>query len=80
LEQVCSNSKTLGRLSQQPQPAPYMFYGQLSQFNTPPSNVSFNAVHPGISFNVAPSSVGMNVGTPTAVMAPSGTCMFFILI
>jgi hypothetical protein len=55
-----------------------MFYGQPSQFNAPPSNVLFNAVHQGISFNVAPSSVGMNVGTPTAVMTHTGMCMFFI--
>jgi hypothetical protein len=75
-EQVCSISETLGRLSQQPQPAPYMIYGQPSQFNATPSNVSFNAVHPGISFNAAPSSVGMNVGTPAAVLAPSGMCCF----
>jgi hypothetical protein len=80
LEQVCSISKTLSRFSQQPQPTPYMIYGQPSQFNATPSNVSFNAVHPGISFNAAPSSVGMNVGTPTAVPAPSGMCMFFLLI
>jgi hypothetical protein len=80
LEQVCSNSKTLGCLSQQFQPTPHMFYGQPSQFNAPPSNVLFNAVHPGISFNAAPFSVGMNVGTPAAVTTNSGMCMFFILI
>jgi hypothetical protein len=80
LEQVHSNTEILGRLSQQSQPTPYMFYGQPSQFNAPPSNVSFNAVHPGVSFNADPSSVGMNVGTPTAVTAHSGMCMFLILL
>jgi len=79
-EQVRSISETLSRFSPQPQPKPYMIYGQPSQFNATPSNVSFNAVHPGISFNAAPSSVGMNVGTPAAVPAPSGMCMFFIFI
>ncbi len=80
LKQVRSISKTLSRFSQQPQPTPYMIYGQPSQFNATPSNASFNAVHPGISFNAAPSSVGMNVGTPAAVPAASGMCMFFVLI
>ena len=72
-EKVCSISETLSHFSQQRQLTPYMIYGQPSQFNATPSNVSFNAVHPGISFNAAPSSVGMNVGTPAAVPAPSGT-------
>jgi hypothetical protein len=76
-EQVRSISETLSRFSPQPQPKPYMIYGQPSQFNANPSNVSFSAVHPGISFNAVPSSVGMNVGTPAAVSAPSGMCMFF---
>jgi hypothetical protein len=79
-EQFCSISETLSRFSQQPQPTPYMIYGQPSQFNATPSNLSFNSVHPGISFNAAPSSVGMNVGTPAAVSVPSGMCMFIIFI
>jgi hypothetical protein len=79
LEQVQCNTKTLGCLSQHSQLAPYMFYGQPSPFNAAPSNVLYNAVHPGVSFTAAPSSVGMNVGIPTAVMAHSGTCMFFFV-
>ena len=78
LEQVLSNTETLGHLSQQSQPTPYMFYGQPSPFNAVPSNVPFNAVHLGVSFNAAPASVGMNVGIPTAVTAHSGMFMFFI--
>jgi hypothetical protein len=79
LEQVQCNTDTLGCLSKQSQPTPYMFYGQPSPFNAAPSNVLFSAVHPGLSFNVAPSSVGMNAGIPTAVMAHRGTCMFFLI-
>jgi len=70
--------ETLGRLSQQSQATPYMFYGQPSQFNAPPSNVSFNSVNPGVSFNAAPSSIDVNVGTPVTVTAHSGTCICFI--
>ena len=73
-------TETLGRLSQQSQATPYMFYGQPSQFNAPPSNVSFNSVNPGVSFNAAPSSIDVNVGTPVTVTAHSGTCIFFILL
>jgi hypothetical protein len=75
LEQVWCNTKTLGFLSQQSQPAPYMFYGQPFPFNAAPSNVLFNAVHPGVSFKAAPSSVAMNAGIPAAVTAHSGTYM-----
>jgi hypothetical protein len=57
-----------------------MFYGQPSQFNAPPSNVSFNSVNPGVSFNAAPSSIDVNVGTPVTVTAYSGMCIFFILV
>jgi len=57
-----------------------MFYGQLSQFNAPPSNVSVNSVNPGVSFNAAPSSIDVNVGTPVTVTAHSGTHIFFILV
>ena len=71
-------TETLGRLSQQSQVTPYMFYGQPSQFNAAPSNVSFNSVNPGVSFNAAPSSIDVNVGTPVTVTAHSGTCIFFI--
>ena len=40
-------SETVQRMSQQSQvTAPYMFYGQPSQFNAPPSNVSFNSKIP----------------------------------
>ena len=79
-EQICCITKTLGRMSQQSQATPYMFYGQPSQFNAPPSNVSFNSVNPGVSFNAAPSSIDVNVGTPVTVTAHSGTCIFFILL
>ena len=74
-------SETVQRMLQQSQvTAPYMFYGQPSQFNAPPSNVSFNSVNPGVSFNAAPSSIDVNVGTPVTVTAHSGTCIFFILL
>ena len=74
-------SETVQRMSQQSQvTAPYMFYGQPSQFNAPPSNVSFNSVHPGVSFNAAPSTIDVNVGTPVTVTAHSGTCICFILL
>jgi hypothetical protein len=56
-----------------------MFYGQ-SQFNAPPSNVSFNSVNPGVSFDAAPSSIDVNVGTPVTVTAHSGMHIFFILV
>ena len=80
-EQYRVITETLGRLSQQSQvTAPYMFYGQPSQFNAPPSNVSFNSVHPGVSFNAAPSTIDVNVGTPVTVTAHSGTCICFILL
>ncbi len=62
-------TETLQRMSQQSQVTPYMFYGQPSQFNAPPSNVSFNSVNPGV-----------NVGTPVTVTAHSGTCICFILL
>jgi hypothetical protein len=67
LEQVLCNTKTLGQLSQQPQPSPYMFYGPPSPFNAAPSHVSFNAVPPGISFNPAPSSVAIKKFLPAVV-------------
>jgi hypothetical protein len=73
-------TETLGRLSQQSQATPYMFYGQPSQFNAPPSNVSFNSVNPGVSFNAAPSSIDVNVSTPVTVTAHGGTCVFFNLV
>jgi hypothetical protein len=79
-EQIRCNTITLGQLSQQSQATPYMFYGQSSQFNAPPSSVSFNSVNPGVSFNAAPSSIDVNVGTPVTVAAHSGTCIFFILL
>jgi hypothetical protein len=79
-EQIHCITKTLGGLSQQSQATPYMFYGQPSQFNAPPSNVSFNSVNPGVSFNAAPSSIVVNVGTPVTVTAHSGTCIFFNLV
>jgi hypothetical protein len=79
-EQIRCITETLGRMLQQSQATPYMFYGQPSQFNAPPSNVSFNSVNPGVSFNAAPSSIDVNVGTPVTVMAHSGTCIFFILL
>ena len=73
-------SETVQRMSQQSQvTAPYMFYGQPSQFNAPPSNVSFNSVNPGVSFNAAPSSIDVNVGTPVTVTAHSGTCICILL-
>ena len=68
-EQYRVITETLGRLSQQSQVTPYMFYGQPSQFNAAPSNVSFNSVNPGV-----------NVGTPVTVTAHSGTCICFILL
>jgi len=79
-EQIRCITETLGRMLQQSQATPYMFYGQPSQFNAPPSNVSFNSVNPGVSFNAAPSSIDVNVGTPVTVTAHSGTCIFFILL
>jgi hypothetical protein len=63
-EQIRCITKTLGRLSQQSQATPYMFYGQPSQFNAPTSNVSFNSVNPGVSFNAAPSSIDVNLVLP----------------
>jgi hypothetical protein len=79
-EQIRCINETLGRMSQQSQATPYMFYGQPSQFNAPPSNVSFNSVNPGVSFSAAPSSIDVNVGTPVTVTAHSSTCIFFILL
>ena len=79
-EQIRCITKTLGWLSQQSQATPYMFYGQPSQFNVPPSNVSFNSVNPAVSFNAAPSSIDVNVSTPVTVTAHSGTCIFFNLV
>jgi hypothetical protein len=79
-DQIRVITETVQRMSQQSQVTPYMFYGQPSQFNAPPSNVSFNSVNPGVSFNAAPSSIDVNVGTPVTVTAHSGTCIFFILL
>jgi hypothetical protein len=75
LEQVWCNTKTLGFLSQQSQPAPYMFYGQ-----PPPMYCSMQYIQVFLSRQplpvlAAPSSVAMNAGIPAAVTAHSGTYM-----